>query len=119
MQGLIICSKLVQLLNLQINVNYNGPGVSSQGKWKGYFSTDVSAKQDLFEKLLSLTLQVRDLFGTAKHESTSSGPDFYKYNFFQHESPMVILNIRFNFNNYKQKKEQGDMENQNGEGEEF
>ena len=111
--------KISSATQLQINVNYNGPGVSSQGTWKGYFTTDVSAKQDLFEKLLSLTLQVRDIFGTARRESTSSGPDFYKYNFFQRESPMVILNIRFNFNNYKQKKEQGDMENQNGEGEEF
>ena len=52
-------------------------------------------------------------------EFTSSGSDFYKYNFFQRESPMVILNIRFNFNNYKQKRERGDSENQNGEGEEF
>ena len=111
--------KISSATQLQINLNYNGPGVSSQGTWKGYFTTDVSAKQDLFEKLLSLTLQVRDLFGTAKRESTSSGPDFYKYNFFQRESPMVILNIRFNFNNYKQKKEQGEIENQNGEGEEF
>ena len=58
--------KISAVTQLQLNVNYNSPGVSSQGTWEGYFTADVSAKQDLFEKLLSLTLQVRDVFGTAK-----------------------------------------------------
>ncbi|HEX7356553.1 MAG TPA: outer membrane beta-barrel family protein [Ignavibacteriaceae bacterium] len=103
----------------QFNVNYNSPGVSSQGSWEGFFTTDVSVKQDLFEKLLSLTLQVRDLFGTAKHEFTSSGQDFYSYNYFKRESPMVILNMRINFNNFKPKRNPDDMENMNNGGEEF
>ncbi|MBE0539463.1 MAG: TonB-dependent receptor [Ignavibacterium sp.] len=104
---------------LQFNVNYNSPGVSSQGTWEGFFTTDVSVKQDLFEKLLSLTLQVRDLFGTAKHEFTSTGQDFYTYNYFKRESPMVILNMRVNFNNFKPKRNPDDMENINSGGEEF
>jgi outer membrane cobalamin receptor len=111
--------KISATTQLQVNLNYNSPGVSSQGNWKGFFTTDVSVKQDLFEKLLSLTLQVRDLFGTAKHEFSSSGPDFYSYNYFERESPMVMLSARINFNNYKPKRDQNDMENQNNGGEEF
>ena len=104
---------------VQLNVNYNSPGVSSQGTWEGFFTTDLSIKQDLFERLLSLTLQVRDLFGTAKHEFSSSGPDFYAYNYFERESPMVILNARINLNNFKPKRENSEMENQNSGGDEF
>ncbi len=111
--------KITPTSQLQVNFNYNSPGVSSQGTWKGFVSTDISVKQDLFEKLLSLTLQIRDLFGTAKHEFTSSGPDFYSYNYFERESPMVMLNARINFNNYKAKRENGQMENQNNGGDEF
>ncbi len=103
----------------QFNINYNSPGVSSQGTWKGFFTSDVSLRQDFFEKVLTLTLQVRDLFGTAKHEFTSSGPDFSNYNYFERESPMVMLNARFNFNNYKAKRERPDMENMNDSEDEF
>jgi hypothetical protein len=111
--------KITSNTQLQINFNYNSPGVSSQGTWEGFFTADVSVKQDLFERLLSLTLQVRDLFGTAKHEFSSSGPDFYSYNYFERESPMVILNARINLNNFKPKRENGEMENPNNGGEEF
>jgi len=111
--------KLTSNTQLQFNFNYNSPGVSSQGTSEGYFTSDLSVKQDLFERLLSLTLQVRDLFGTAKHEFSSSGPDFYSYNYFERESPMVILNARINLNNFKPKREPGEMENQNNGGEEF
>ena len=111
--------KITSNTQLQINFNYNSPGVSSQGTWEGFFTADVSVKQDLFERLLSLTLQVRDLFGTAKHEFSSSGPDFYSYNYFERESPMVILNARINLNNFKPKRENGEMENSNNGGEEF
>jgi len=102
----------------QVNMNYNSPTVSSQGRWEASYSADVSVKQDFFEKMLSLTLQIRDIFRTGKHEFSSSGPDFYTYNYFEREAPVVILNVRFNFNNYKPNREKGEPENQN-EVEEF
>ena len=111
--------KISPSTQLQLNLNYNSPSVSSQGTSEGFISTDVSIKQDLLEKKLSITLQIRDLLGTAKYEYTSSGTDFYQYNYFQRESPMVILSLRFNFNNYKNKRDNGNMENPNGVGEDF
>lgn len=110
--------KITPNTQAQFNLNYNSPTISSQGRWEASYSADLSIKQDLFERVLSLTLQVRDLFGTAKHESSSSGPDFSSYNYFERESPVVMLNVRLNFNNYKPKREKGEMEN-NNEGEEF
>ena len=111
--------KLGTNTQMQLNLNYNSPGVSSQGTWEGFFTTDLSVKQDLFERLLSLTLQVRDLFGTAKQEFSSSGPDFYSYNYSERQSPMIILNARINLNNFKPKRENGEMENQNSGREDY
>ena len=56
---------------------------------------------------MTATLQVRDIFGTEKYERFSRGLDFYNYNLSDRESPSVMLNLRFNFNNYKQPREGG------------
>ena len=110
--------KVSKSTTFQFNLNYNSPTVSSQGEREGFFTADVSAKQDFFERKLSLTIQVRDVFSTAKHEFTSQGVDFFRYNYFTRESPMVMLNLRYNFNNFKQEnreRPEGDF----NEGDEF
>ncbi len=96
--------KVSKSTSIQFNARYNSPTVSSQGREEGFFSADAAVKQDLLSKKLSLILQVRDLFGTAKHEFTSTSPDLYSYQYFNRESPVVMLNLRFNFNNYQQKE---------------
>jgi hypothetical protein len=114
--------KIFTSTQLQFNTRYNSPTVSSQGTREGFFSSDLSLKQDLMNRQLNLILQIRDIFGTAKFESTSQGPDFYTYNYFTRESPVVMLNLRFNFNSYKEERpdRNGDQEiNNNGGGEEF
>jgi len=113
--------KIFTATQVQFNTRYNSPTVSSQGKREGFFSSDLSVKQDFLNRQLTLILQVRDIFSTAKFESTSEGADFYTYNYFSRESPMVMLNLRFNFNSYKEERPErnGDQENNNNGGEEF
>jgi outer membrane receptor protein involved in Fe transport len=103
---------------IQLNAIYNSPSVSSQGRREGYFSTDLAIKQNLFDRFLSLTLQVRDILGTAKYEFTSEGLDFYNYNYFTRESPMMMLNLRLNINHRKSEREDNN-EGNNFEGEDF
>ena len=98
--------------SLEVNVRYNSPTVSSQGRREGYFRTDAAIKKDFMNKRLSLTLQVRDLFKTGKWEFTSQGADYFSYNHFTREAPSVMLNIKFNFNNYEAEKQR----NGNGDG---
>lgn len=90
---------------VELNVRYNSPTVSSQGRREGYFRTDAAIKKDLFDKKLSLTLQVRDLFKTGRWEFTSQGADYFSYNYFTREAPGVMLNVKFNFNNYEAEKQ--------------
>ena len=65
--------------------------------------TDLALKKDFFGRFLSTTLQVRDIFGQARWEYTSAGVDYYSYSRFTRESPIVMLNVRMNLNNFKQK----------------
>jgi outer membrane cobalamin receptor len=96
---------------LQVNASYNSPTVSSQGRVEGSFSTDVAVKHELFNKSLVLTIQIRDLLQTAKHEFTTTGIDFYSYGYSKRESPVIILNVRYNINNHKEERDREQPEN--------
>jgi outer membrane receptor protein involved in Fe transport len=112
--------KLWSSTQVQFNINYNSPSVSSQGRWEEYFSSDLSVRQELIENILAVTLQVRDVFGTAKREYTSEGTNLYNYNYFDMHTPAITLNLRYTFNNYKPKREgRGDEGNGFESGEDF
>ncbi len=102
--------KFGDVVKLQLDGNYRSPTVSSQGRREGFLYISAAMRYELIKNQLSAILQVRDVFGTARYEYTSEGPDFYSYNKYDRESPIVMLNLRFNFNNYKpeRRRENGD-----------
>ncbi|MCL5029362.1 MAG: TonB-dependent receptor [Bacteroidetes bacterium] len=109
--------KITESLQAQLNFRYHSQEVAAQERESAMFSADLSVKKEFIEKKLSLTLQIRDIFRTRRHESTSTGVGFYSYNYHSNEAPMILLNLRFNFNNYKneEEKQNGDeMESDNG-----
>jgi hypothetical protein len=79
--------------------------VTSQGQREENFTTNAALKYDLISKVLSATLQINDIFSTSKHEYTSEGTDFYNYSLHERKSPAVMLNISYNFNNFKPERE--------------
>jgi outer membrane receptor protein involved in Fe transport len=99
--------KVADNTQVQFNVMYNSPSISSQGRREGFTSANLAIKQQFFDKLLTATLQVRDLFGTAKFEFTNESATFYKYRHGNPESPMLMLNLRLNLN----KGEKNDFRN--------
>jgi outer membrane receptor protein involved in Fe transport len=111
-----------QATQLQFNAMYNSPSVSSQGKREGFFTTDLSLRQDLFERTFSVILQIRDLFKTGKQEFTSQGAGYYSYNYQRGEAPMIMLSIKYLFNNYQSDERQRGQQDDGGgfnEGEGF
>jgi hypothetical protein len=111
--------KITPTTQFQVNGFYNSPTVSAQGERKGFFMANAAVRQDLLNKQLSVTLQIRDLLGTAKREFLSESFDFYRYNEFFPESPMVMLNVRFNFNNFKSNERSGGEEGMDMGGDDF
>jgi len=105
--------KIANSTRLQINGMYHSPSVSSQGRREGFYTTNGAVRQDLWNKKLALTLQLRDILGTAKHEFTSEGSDFRSYTEFSRKSPVVMLTLTYNFNRYRrerQPQEEGEEE---------
>ena len=86
----------------QITAIYNGPSNTLQGKRAGFFVTNVALRKEMFKKQLTLALNVRDIFSTGKFSFTSEGADFYAFNEFRREAPVVTLNLTYRLNNYKQ-----------------
>jgi outer membrane receptor protein involved in Fe transport len=90
--------KFGDLIQLQINTMYNSPSVSAQGRREGFFEANVALRKDFFNKVLSATLQLRNILGTANWESLYESDSYYSYNLTERESPMITLNLRYNFN---------------------
>jgi hypothetical protein len=113
--------KFSKTTQLQLNLMYNSPSVSAQGNREGFLMTNIAVRQDLFDKMLSATLQVRDIFGTGKYEYTSEALNYYNYQYVQRESPMVMLNLRFSINRQGRDRDQrgGEQGMDNGGGDEF
>ncbi|MEJ2103627.1 MAG: outer membrane beta-barrel family protein [Ignavibacteriaceae bacterium] len=111
--------KLWSSTQVQFNIDYHSPSVSSQGRWEGFFRTDLSVRQEIVKNILAVTFQARDLFGTAKREFTSEGNNFYTYTYYDFNSPFLVLNLRYTFNNYKSNKDNRPGENGNFGGEDF
>jgi outer membrane receptor protein involved in Fe transport len=88
---------------LQTNGRYFGPSVTAQGSSTGFFMTNLALKKDFFNRQLTTTFSIRDLFKSAKHEFTSEGEGFYSYMYFNREAPIFQLGLSWKINNYKSK----------------
>lgn len=105
---------------IQLNLIYNSPTVSSQGHREGFASVNLGVKYDLIPRTFIATLQVRDLFATSKYEFSTTGPDFNRYNYFSMDAPIVMINFRYFINNYKPKRMREEQDvNGMEEGEDF
>jgi hypothetical protein len=107
--------KITDNTQVQVNVWYNSPSATSQGNREGFFITNFAIKQQMFDKLITATLQIRDILGTAKFQIVNQSPDFYSLRHFERESPMVMLNLRFNLSNNPNDNHSNEgMQNNNG-----
>ena len=107
--------KLPKDFSIQINGMYYGPSVRAQGESEGFFMTNAAIKKDFFDRHLTATFSVRDIFSTARHEFTTQGEGFYTYDYYDREAPIFRLNLSWRINNYKRNMERngnggGDMD---------
>lgn len=102
LNGTIIPSKD---FSIQINANYNSPIVTSQGKIKETFSTDVALKKDFMDGQLSLTFRVSDIFNTRKFDSQTFGENFITNSYRKMESRVAYLGISYRLSSGKANKE--------------
>lgn len=111
--------KVAKSTRLQFNASYHSPTVSSQGTIEGFFTANLALKHEFIKDKLSATLQLHDVFSTASREMTFEGSDFYSHSIYARKAPMVMLNISYQINNYREKKRREGDENLMDEGEEY
>lgn len=106
---------------VQMDFDYFSKTVTSQGTNGGFFSASVAVRQEMLDRRLSATLQMRNALGTMKFENTTSGTGFYTSNTFKPSWPQFNLTISFKINNFKLNFDDEDDSNrshmQNGSGE--
>ncbi|MFO7659202.1 MAG: TonB-dependent receptor [Bacteroidales bacterium] len=102
---------------------YNAPTITSQGSREGFFFTNAGLRQDLFNKKLTVSLQVRDILGKAKFEFNSEGEGFSQYNRMKRQAQVVTFSVSYKINNYKQRERNENNQNTNevefGSGDDF
>ena len=106
--------KLPYDLRLQLNGMYYGPSITAQGETTGFFMTSAAVRKDFFNKNLSATLSIRDIFKTGKHEFTSSGTGFSSYNYFNRKAPIFSISLSWKINNYEKRVDRNGTDNGNG-----
>jgi outer membrane receptor protein involved in Fe transport len=109
--------RLPEQFRLQLSSQYNGPSVTAQGESEGFWTANLALRKEFFNRKLSATASVRDMFKTAKRATTSSGIGFYSFDEFQREAPVFMLNLSYKINNYKQKQEKRNGEDGGGDSE--
>lgn len=96
--------------SIQLNPAYSSAEIEPQEREEGYFRIDGAIRQSFFNKSLQATLQMRNILGTARHESTTTASDLYYYRQHKYKSPIIMLNITWRINNFKNDKKQ-DIQN--------
>jgi outer membrane receptor protein involved in Fe transport len=96
---------LTKSTKLQIDANYNGPQITSQGENEPNFIANAGIRQEFLNKSLNVALQVRDIFGSSKRESTTESPGIYSYEYFSQDAPVFTLSSSYVFNNFKKKRD--------------
>jgi len=91
--------------SIQLNVIYNSPTVSSQGRREGYFTVDAALKRAFMDGNLTATLQLSDFLDTARFESVSEGRDFYYRSLNDRKAPIVVLTLSYSFNGYRPERD--------------
>jgi outer membrane cobalamin receptor len=96
--------KITPSTRLQLRGMYNSPSVTAQGERTGYFVTHVAMKQDFLDRDLSVTLQIRDIFGTSSREVIYRDLDFYNYSSWNPQTPFLSLTLSYRINNYAERR---------------
>lgn len=96
--------KFNDVWQIQWDGMYRSPRVSAQERDAAYFSSNLAIRRDFFDRKVSTTLQIKDIFGTGRWESETEGRDFYTESYREYDTPIVMLSVKININNYRQER---------------
>lgn len=114
---LALTFKLSQRVKVQANGIYNSPVVSSEGRRESFSMLNGAVEASFLNKSLTAILQVRDIFDTANYSRITEGANLYSRATFDRTGPFIGLTLRYNINNFREKRRNGSMDGQDMGGE--
>ena len=90
-------------ISIQGTGRYNSRQVITQGYRKANYSVDLGARKNFFNKLITLSVNCRDLFDSRKFETFTSGENFTRHQINRRGGRRVNFTVTWNFGNMKQK----------------
>lgn len=103
--------ELGKTTRVQLDGNYVGPSASTQGTREAFFYTNLSVRQQFFNRKLVATLTARDLLSTAQYENSQTGTGLYSYTKVKPISPLVTLTLSYRINSNQKEKKEGNSDN--------
>lgn len=97
-----------KVCNLQFTGHFMGPRDEPLGFREANYWIDFAASRDILKDKATLSLNVRDLFGTRSHNGESWGDNFWQYSEGSWSKTTVTLNFNYRINDNGQKKQKGD-----------
>jgi outer membrane cobalamin receptor len=101
-------------LDAQLALNYQGKSKTPQGSRLPNFGADAGLSKDVLKNKGTITLNVRDIFGTRKWAFETLEGNFYSKTEFQWSRTMVTLNFNYRINQQKRRTPDRRMENEEG-----
>lgn len=108
--------RMKDICDIQITGRYMGPREEPLGYRKANYWCDFAASRDVFNKQGTISLNIRDVFGSRQHGGESWGDNFWQYSESSWSTTSVTLNFNYRINQQQNKKR---MPGGNGGGESF
>lgn len=109
--------KITKTTRFQFMSHYHGPSTTVQGHSDWAMYSNASLRQEFWDRKLSATLQLRDIFGTMRRSGYSYGTGFRNEYNYSRDPRILQLTISYKLNNFKQKQreeaQQDDSNNDN------
>lgn len=101
-------------LDAQLALNYQGKSKTPQGSRLPNFGADAGISKDVLKSKGTITLNVRDIFGSRKWAFETMEDNFYTKTEFQWSRTVVTVNFNYRINQQKRRAPERRMENEEG-----
>lgn len=86
---------------IQLDGNFVGPSVTTQGRTDAFWYANLAIRQQLFKRKLNATLAFRDMFNSARYNSRINTSVLQSYTKIRPKYPLIMLTLSYTFNNFK------------------
>ena len=96
--------RIKKVCDFQITGRYMGPREEPLGYRDANYWCDFAASRDIFNKNATISLNIRDVFGSRQHGGESWGDNFWQYSESTWSTTSVTLNFNYRINQQQKRK---------------